>query len=108
MRTSLPIDGMTCASCVTRVELELNRLDGVSASVNLVTQQAAVDYDPATVTPAELVGAVESAGYRAELPPGDPQPMLLRRLVVSVLLTVPVVRSAWWPACNSRAGSGWP
>ena len=91
MRTSLPIDGMTCASCVTRVERELNRLHGVSASVNLVTERASVDYDPASVTPDELVGAVESAGYRAELPRSDPLPMLDRRLVVSALLTLPVV-----------------
>ncbi|HYM59194.1 MAG TPA: cation transporter, partial [Solirubrobacteraceae bacterium] len=91
MRTSLPIDGMTCASCVARVERELNRLDGVSASVNLLTEQASVDYDPATVTPAELVGAVESAGYRAELAPADPPPMLRRRLVASALLSLPVV-----------------
>ena len=82
---------MTCASCVARVERELNRLDGVNASVNLVTAHASVDYDPQTVTPAELVGAVESAGYRAVLPPADPLPMLRRRLVVSALLTLPVV-----------------
>ncbi len=91
MRTSLPIDGMTCASCVTRIERELNRLHGVSASVNLVTERASIDYDPASVSPAELVGAVESAGYRAELPRSDPLPMLDRRLVVSALLTLPVV-----------------
>ncbi len=91
VRTSLPIDGMTCASCVARVERELNRLDGVSASVNLLTEQASVDYDPATVTPAELAGAVESAGYRTELAPADPPPMLRRRLVASALLTLPVV-----------------
>lgn len=91
VRTSLPIDGMTCASCVARVERELNRIEGVSASVNLLTEQASVDYDPATVTPAELVGAVESAGYRAELAPADPPPMLRRRLVASALLSLPVV-----------------
>ena len=59
--------------------------------MNLVTERASVDYDPASVTPAELVGAVESAGYRAELPRSDPLPMLDRRLVVSALLTLPVV-----------------
>ena len=55
----LPITGMTCASCAIRIERRLNELDGVTASVNYATEQAAVDYDPAVVGPNELLAAVE-------------------------------------------------
>ena len=47
----LPIAGMTCASCATRVERKLNKLDGVTASVNYATEKATVEFDPATVRP---------------------------------------------------------
>lgn len=61
---SLPITGMTCASCVRRVERTLGKVAGVaSASVNLATEQATVAYDPAQVQLAELEAAVEKAGY---------------------------------------------
>ncbi len=64
--TDLAIEGMTCASCVAHVEKKLTRLSGVAAaSVNLATEKARVSYDPASVTLSRLVGAVESAGYRA-------------------------------------------
>ena len=46
-RVELPIEGMTCASCAARIERRLNKLDGVSASVNYATEKAAVEYDPA-------------------------------------------------------------
>ena len=68
MALELPITGMTCASCANRVERSLNRLDGVSASVNYATERATVDFDPAAVAPDELVAAVEAAGYHAALP----------------------------------------
>ena len=58
---------MTCASCATRIEKRLNRLDGVSASVNYATEAATVDFDPRQVTLADLVAAVEAVGYRALL-----------------------------------------
>jgi len=61
---SLPITGMTCASCVRRVERTLGKVAGVgAASVNLATEQATVSYDPALVSLADLEGAVERAGY---------------------------------------------
>jgi Cu+-exporting ATPase len=61
---SLPITGMTCASCVRRVERTLGKVPGVAAaSVNLATEQATVSYDPATVHLADLEAAVEQAGY---------------------------------------------
>jgi Cu+-exporting ATPase len=60
----LPITGMTCASCVNRVQKALTKVPGVTnASVNLATEQAAVRYDPAQVAPAQLQAAVEHAGY---------------------------------------------
>ncbi|GAA2034372.1 heavy metal translocating P-type ATPase [Agromyces tropicus] len=71
----LEIGGMTCASCAMRVEKRLNRLDGVAATVNYVTEKARVTA-PDAVEAAELIAAVEAAGYRAELrPPAVPQPM---------------------------------
>ena len=61
---NLPITGMTCASCVRRVERSLGKVEGVaSASVNLATERAAVSYDPGKVGLDELKGAVEKAGY---------------------------------------------
>src|ERR671927_817545 len=67
---TLPVSGMTCASCVRRIEKALNRVDGVAeASVNLATEKARVVYDPAVASPARLRGAVEKAGYKAGQPP---------------------------------------
>ncbi len=60
----LPITGMTCASCVRRVEKALTKVPGVQgAHVNLATEQAAVRYDPGQVVPGQLLSAVEGAGY---------------------------------------------
>lgn len=63
-QTSLAIEGMTCASCVTRVEKNLQKLDGVTATVNLATEKASVTHPP-TITEAQLIAAVEAAGYHA-------------------------------------------
>ncbi|AKT52567.1 heavy metal translocating P-type ATPase [Arsenicicoccus sp. oral taxon 190] len=60
----LAIGGMTCASCSSRVERKLNKLDGVEASVNLATEKAHVTY-PATLSVADLVTVVEQTGYTA-------------------------------------------
>ena len=65
----LPITGMTCASCANRIERRLNKLDGVTATVNYATEKATVDFDPAVGRAgASCVGAVEAAGYQAALP----------------------------------------
>ena len=73
--TSLPITGMTCASCVRRVEKSLTKLDGViEAGVNLATERATVRYDPATVGPENLKAAVEKAGYGVRAIPAQPAP----------------------------------
>ena len=69
----LPITGMTCASCANRIERKLNKLDGVTASVNYATEKATVEFDAAAVAPEQLVAAVEAAGYQAVLPSAEPR-----------------------------------
>ncbi|MEP6954559.1 MAG: heavy metal translocating P-type ATPase [Solirubrobacteraceae bacterium] len=68
----LPITGMTCASCANRIERRLNKLDGVTASVNYATEKASVEFDATAVEPQELIEAVQSAGYDAVLPSAEP------------------------------------
>ncbi len=109
-RLELPIEGMTCASCAARIERKLNKLDGVTATVNYAIEQAAVDYDPAVVTPDDLLAAVAAAGYTARLPqqkattaatdepPVDPTRALRLRLIAASLLTLPVLAMAMIPA----------
>ena len=63
----LEIAGMTCASCANRIERKLNKLDGVTATVNYATEKAKVTF-PDTVSTEELVRTVEAAGYSATLP----------------------------------------
>ena len=99
----LAITGMTCASCANRIERKLNKLDGVTASVNYATEKARVSY-PDTVTTDQLLSTVESAGYAATLPTTEEAPPAVEtdealvRLVVSAVLTVPVVAMAMVPA----------
>ncbi len=103
----LPITGMTCASCAMRVEKKLNKLEGVSASVNYATERARVTYAD-EVAPEELVAAVEAAGYGAALPadepaaapePGDDRVADLRaRLLLSAALALPLLLLSMVPA----------
>jgi Cu+-exporting ATPase len=111
-RVELTIGGMTCASCAARVEKRLNRLDGVVATVNYATEKARVDY-PDGMAQADLVAAVEQAGYTAVLPAPpsalvsadtsengratDTATALRQRLVVSLVLSVPVIAMAMIP-----------
>jgi P-type Cu+ transporter len=102
----LAITGMTCASCANRIERKLNKLDGVTATVNYATEKAKVSY-PDTVSTDELLRTVEAAGYaaalptpptdeaREEVPATDP---LLQRLVISAVLSIPVIAVAMVPA----------
>jgi Cu+-exporting ATPase len=103
----LDLEGMTCASCVNRIERKLNKLDGVEASVNFATEQATVRCD-ASVTVDDLVAAVEAAGYHAHpVAPSedaaghhhheDSAASLRRRLAVAVALTAPVALLAMIP-----------
>ena len=98
----LAIGGMTCASCANRVERKLNKVTGVTASVNYATERATVTV-PAGVTAADLVATVEAAGYTATVPQrAEPDPTLgwLRRLVVAVVLAVPVIVLSMVPAAQ--------
>ncbi|TDE37613.1 copper-translocating P-type ATPase [Nonomuraea mesophila] len=103
----LSIGGMTCASCANRIERKLNKLDGVTATVNYATEKANVTF-PAGVDPRHLVTEVEKAGYTAELPappqadaagqePRDELRPLRHRLITSVVLAVPVIAMAMIP-----------
>jgi Cu+-exporting ATPase len=102
-RVELAIEGMTCASCAARVERRLNKLDGVAATVNFATEEAAVSYDAGQVSVDELIAAVEAAGYHARVPAPSPveddpgRPYRLR-LVGAVAASVPLVVLAWLPA----------
>ncbi|MGW4060828.1 heavy metal translocating P-type ATPase [Amycolatopsis sp. NPDC004747] len=103
----LAITGMTCASCAMRIERKLNKLDGVTATVNYATEKAKVVYS-GDVEPQRLVEQVEAAGYGATLPTpkpetpetaeDDPTRALRQRLIVSALLSLPVVLLAMVPA----------
>ncbi len=115
----LSIGGMTCASCAARVEKKLNKLDGVTATVNFATEKAAVTF-PAAITPGDLIAVVGQAGYTAALPAPPPGPedtapaagaaagtddetgALRQRLLASLLLAVPVVVLAMVPALQFR------
>lgn len=69
---TLTVEGMTCASCVRRVERGLSRVDGVqNAEVNLATERATVHYDPSVVGFDEIASAVEKAGYSADAIPEE-------------------------------------
>ncbi|HWJ82272.1 MAG TPA: heavy metal translocating P-type ATPase [Nocardioides sp.] len=103
----LAITGMTCASCANRIERKLNKLDGVTATVNYATEKAKVSF-PSELSPEDLVATVEEAGYGARLPAAekahgdeeevDPTRALRQRLLVSAALTVPVIALAMVPA----------
>jgi Cu+-exporting ATPase len=104
----LDITGMTCASCANRIERKLNKLEGVTASVNYATERALVTH-PATISTDQLLETVASAGYSAQLPAAEPAAdeaderdpevdSLRQRLLVSALLTVPVIAMAMAPA----------
>ncbi|TXR95147.1 heavy-metal-associated domain-containing protein, partial [Streptomyces sp. col6] len=68
------IGGMTCASCAARVEKKLNRMDGVTATVNYATEKARVSYDGAGVSVRDLVATVEKTGYTAKPVPRPAAP----------------------------------
>jgi P-type Cu+ transporter len=94
----LDISGMTCASCAMRIEKRLNKLDGVSATVNFATEQATVQVDNSAVADIDLVAAVTAIGYGASPKAAEQDKSLsgeaqdgLRRLVISALLSLPVL-----------------
>ncbi|WP_066374300.1 heavy metal translocating P-type ATPase [Herbidospora mongoliensis] len=97
----LSIGGMTCASCANRIERKLNRLDGVTATVNYATEKANVVFAPGVSVKA-LVEEVKKAGYSATLPEETKQAEgrdpLRDRLITAVVLAVPVIAMAMIPA----------
>ena len=110
----LTIGGMTCASCAARIEKKLNKLAGVSATVNYATEKAKVSY-PTTLTPDELVSVVEATGYTATAPTPTPTGEVAaagavpddrdveaagwwQRLIISAALAVPVLALSMVPA----------
>jgi Cu+-exporting ATPase len=120
----LDIGGMSCASCAARIEKKLNKVDGVSASVNYATEKARAEV-PEGVTATDLITVVENTGYSAEVPvpvmapdpvpaapdaapdagsdpatgPADPELDALRtRLIGAVALTLPVLLVSMIPA----------
>ena len=109
----LAITGMTCASCAMRIEKKLNKLDGVTATVNYSTEKARVSY-PAGMATQELLATVEKAGYAARLPEPPsadaPAPVevdhvtaLQQRLIIVTVLTIPVIAMSMVPALQFRA-----
>ena len=127
-RIEISVGGMTCASCAARVEKRLNRVDGVTATVNYATEKATVTADQ--IDPDALVAAVEAAGYTATLPPPPAEPArssgpvdpatgipatgtpaavdgpsdaataARQRLLISAVLSVPVIVLAMVPAAQ--------
>lgn len=114
----LDIEGMTCASCVNRVERRLGKLDGVEASVNLPLESARVSV-PADITDDQITATVAAAGYKATIrspkypgtpvepaelpattggPTGSAAPSLRPRLAAAAALTVPVFAISMIPA----------
>ncbi|MFJ8086118.1 heavy metal translocating P-type ATPase [Streptomyces sp. NPDC096205] len=110
-RVELAIGGMTCASCAARIEKKLNRMDGVTATVNYATEKAQVTYTGEVTVP-DLIATVEATGYTAREPqpavtggeaagaPSEPDELqpLRQRLVTAVALAVPVIVMAMVPA----------
>ena len=111
----LVIGGMTCASCAARIEKKLNKLDGVIATVNYATEKAKVTY-AGSVSPRDLVATIEATGYTAALPvpkvnsaatagsgeaeqdeKDDEFSRLRQRLVISALLSLPVLLMSMIP-----------
>ncbi len=109
----LEIAGMTCASCATRIEKKLSKLEGVTATVNFATEKAALTV-PSGYDPQLLIAEVEKAGYSAALPrrreepatetaTEDPELTSLRtRLITAVVLASPVIAMAMIPALQFR------
>ncbi len=122
---TLPVEGMTCASCVLRVEKTLKKIDGVQeANVNLATEKVTLTFDPSKVQLDTLTRAVDEAGYKLVVPaeqpseastrspsrPSEGLTTLKREFIFSAVLTLPITLvsmammtpllagfMAWWP-----------
>ena len=126
-QTDLPVTGMTCAACASRIERVLKRKPGVvSASVNFATERASVTFDPALTDVSGIAGAITGAGYGVVMPPpvtqesgadDDTDPLadahakdyahLLRRFVVAAVLSAPVLVLSMAHGAISFRGMEW-
>jgi Cu+-exporting ATPase len=116
---SVPVIGMTCASCVNRIERYLSRAEGVSdANVNLATERATVRFDPAVIDRTGIVAAIEAAGYdvgresagdaaadvdSAELERATERRELLFQAIASLVIGGVMMAIMFWPG-----GTPWP
>lgn len=102
VKETYAITGMSCAACSARIEKKLNRMQGVSASVNLATEKATVEFDPEQESSASIIKAVKSIGYGAIKEDAESSGKERRArnrqlralqitLAVSIILTVPFV-----------------
>ena len=117
---SLPVVGMTCASCVNRIERYLNRADGVAeANVNLATERATVRFDPAVIDRTGIVSTIEAAGYEvgheAVTPDGsrerdaeDPQHAAERRELLTGAIVSLGIGLAMMAIMFAPGGPPWP
>ena len=112
-RIELEVTGMTCAACAARIEKKLNRMPGVTATVNYATEKAHVEFDASAVSTDDLIATVESIGYgaapprpagtpSADVPSANAADPLLQRLIGSALLGGPVLLMSMIPALQFR------
>ena len=107
-KISLPVEGMTCASCVARVEKALSKVDGIEdVSVNFATEKVSLSFNPDKVNEKIISSAVEDAGYKIDITPlqkttkmeeriapskpNDFEKNLKKDFILSVILTIPVL-----------------
>jgi P-type Cu+ transporter len=102
-RVDLPVSGMTCAACARTIERTLAGAPGVDrAKVNLATNTATVEYDPARVKPGDLIGTIEELGYgvpQTEAPPDAESSAIRRRFWIAAACAAPVL----WLGMSHRA-----
>ena len=102
-RLDLPVSGMTCAACARTIERTLSGTPGVErAKVNLATNTATVEYDPARVKPGDFIGAIQELGYgvpQSEAAPDTETAALRRRFWIAVAFAAPVL----WLGMTHRA-----
>jgi copper chaperone CopZ len=110
VNVGLAVQGMTCASCVNRVERALSRVPGVlSATVNLATERADVVRQAGQAPTAELLQALQKAGYSGrDLSADDPAPADAAlgegaRVALAALLSLPWC-CRWWATCSAATG----
>src|SRR5579871_2192865 len=105
-RVDLPVSGMTCAACARAIERTLADTPGVErAHVNLATNTATVEYDPARAKTGDFISAIEDLGYgvpETEAAPNSEGQRYRQRLIVALVFSIPVVilgmahRATWW------------